>query len=146
MHIRVIVTETGGAVEVERVISGPGPRKAAVVQHTREQLRQIIRQVLKDHPDATCDIDEAVRRGYWWVDLGNEQFTVMVLEPQHIEQVSPAVVEVFVEGGVISNVKVPVGIKVLVRDYDIDGAERDRLQKDKDGRECAVSTWEGGSP
>lgn len=41
---------------------------------------------------------------------------------------SNKVVHITVEGGVIQDVQVPKGVKVAVRDYDIDGVEPERLQ------------------
>jgi len=145
MHVRVIVTETGANVEVERVIHGRNLH--AVEQRAREEIRQIIEQVCRDNPHALCeDMTEAVHRGYWWADLGSEEFTVMVMEPLQIEQVDPLVVEIDVNGGLISDVNASVGAQVVVRDYDTDGADRSRLHRDGKGRACRVSTLEGDPP
>ena len=144
-HVRVIVTETGAGVEVARVIHGP--RKKSVEQRTREQLRGIIERVLDENPRTSCvDMAEALHRGYWWTDLGSEEFTVIVLEPEQVEQLEPLKVEITVEDGLISDVKAPHGVQVIVRDYDTDGADESKLQRDNDGRRCVVATWEGGAP
>lgn len=50
-------------------------------------------------------------------------------------------VNVFMEGGVIHNVEVPEGVKVVVYDYDTEGADADRLSKDGKGDDCLITTW-----
>lgn len=89
MHTRVIVTESGAAVAVQCVLFDSD--KARVEARAREQMRQIIEQVLQDNPDAPCDIDEALGHGYWWADLGSEEFSVLVLEPEKATQLPPSV-------------------------------------------------------
>lgn len=49
------------------------------------------------------------------------------------------------EGGIIQDMIVPAGVKVLVRDYDIEGIEQERLVKGPDGNECTEETWTGDS-
>jgi ferredoxin len=46
------------------------------------------------------------------------------------------------EGGVIQDVQAPKGIRVVVRDYDTDGVETERLQRDEDGNEFIEAIWE----
>jgi len=50
-------------------------------------------------------------------------------------------VHVTVEGGVIQDVECPSGVQVVVRDYDVDGAETD-LAEDDSGDEFIESVWE----
>lgn len=52
------------------------------------------------------------------------------------------VVEVSLEGGLITDIKLPKGVKVIVRDYDIEGSDDERIAKDKAGRDCFESVWE----
>ena len=52
------------------------------------------------------------------------------------------VVHVTVEGGVIQDVQVPDGVKVVVRDYDIDGEEPECLQRDEHGDAYIETIWE----
>ena len=53
------------------------------------------------------------------------------------------VVEIWVEGGLIQDMKLPKGVSAIVRDYDIEGSEDDdRITKDKNGRDCFESVWE----
>lgn len=142
-HVRVIVTETGSGVTVERVIQGES--KKNVERRTRQQLQSIIEQVLRDSPQAYCDdIAEALRHGYWWTDLGSEEFTVMVLEPQHVDRAEPLVVEIDLEGGMISHAKTPPNVQVNVRDFDTNGVDADRLHQDDEGRAYVKSAWESG--
>lgn len=46
------------------------------------------------------------------------------------------VVTCSVEGGVTEVVELPVGVKLVVYDYDIEGYDVDRLTEDESGREC----------
>ena len=52
------------------------------------------------------------------------------------------IVRVTVEGGVVQHVEVPVGVQVIVRDYDLDGIEADQLQQDDNGYQFIESIWE----
>lgn len=51
------------------------------------------------------------------------------------------IVHITVEGGVIQDVQVPDGVAVIVRDYDVDGAE-EGLPQDENGDEFIESVWE----
>ena len=51
------------------------------------------------------------------------------------------VVHITVEGGVIQDVQVPTGVKVVVRDYDADGCEPERLQRDEQGDAYSETIW-----
>jgi len=47
-----------------------------------------------------------------------------------------------VEGGLIQEIKdIPSDIEIIVRDYDVEGSDGDRITKDDQGRECFESTW-----
>ena len=48
---------------------------------------------------------------------------------------------VTVEGGVVQHVEVPPGVRVVVKDYDIDGSESD-LAEDTNGDNYVESIWE----
>jgi hypothetical protein len=50
------------------------------------------------------------------------------------------IVHIYVEGGVIQDIDVPMGVKVEVYDFDIDGAEH--ISKSPLGEDCVHSTWE----
>lgn len=52
------------------------------------------------------------------------------------------VVEVMLEGGLITDIKLPKGVKVIVHDYDIEGSDDERITQDKDGRDCFETVWE----
>ena len=63
---------------------------------------------------------------------------------QRYSSVSPKmtkIVHITVEGGVIQDVQVPDGVAVIVRDYDVDGAE-EGLPQDENGDEFIESVWE----
>jgi hypothetical protein len=50
---------------------------------------------------------------------------------------------VTIEGGMVQHVEVPKGVRVIVRDYDTEGADADLVQKDENGDECFESIWSG---
>jgi hypothetical protein len=50
-------------------------------------------------------------------------------------------VTVTVEGGVVQHVAVPLGVRVVVRDYDVDDSDTD-LSADRNGDEYLESVWE----
>jgi len=51
------------------------------------------------------------------------------------------VVRITVEGGVIQDIEVPKGVRVILRDYDVDGEEK-KLQKDENGDPYIETVWE----
>ena len=52
------------------------------------------------------------------------------------------IVRVTVEGGVVQHIDVPKDVRVVVRDYDVEGTEEDQLEKDENGDEFIESIWE----
>lgn len=50
-------------------------------------------------------------------------------------------INITVEGGVIQHVEVPAGVRVVVRDYDVDCVELHRLQRDQDGHAFVEQIW-----
>ena len=52
------------------------------------------------------------------------------------------IVQVTVEGGVVQHVEVPAGVHVVVRDYDVDGTDRDEHEQDENGDQFIESIWE----
>ena len=54
------------------------------------------------------------------------------------------VVTVYVEGGVVHDVIVPEGIVVVIRDYDIEGVDPERLTS-VNGNQFVESRWFPGS-
>jgi hypothetical protein len=59
---------------------------------------------------------------------------------------STAQVNVFMEGGIIQNIELPAGVRVTVYDYDVEGVDADRIEKDGKGDECTIATWEPQEP
>ena len=47
-----------------------------------------------------------------------------------------------VNGGVVSDVQIPRGIRVIIRDYDVEGCDA-VLDKDEDGAEYREITFQG---
>jgi hypothetical protein len=48
-----------------------------------------------------------------------------------------------VEGGVIQSIEnIPPGVRIVVRDYDVDGTERAGLVEDENGEQFVESIWE----
>ena len=58
----------------------------------------------------------------------------------HCDTAGPTVT-IVVEGGVVQDVALPLGVRVVVRDYDIDGSEVD-LAEDKNGDRYLEGIWE----
>lgn len=52
------------------------------------------------------------------------------------------IVRVTVEGGVVQNVEVPKGVRVIVKDYDVEGCDDDQLEQDEAGDSFITSVWE----
>jgi hypothetical protein len=50
-------------------------------------------------------------------------------------------VTVVVEGGVVQHVAVPLGVRVVVRDYDVDDSETD-LAEDDNGDRYLEAIWD----
>jgi len=50
---------------------------------------------------------------------------------------------VTIEGGVVQHVEAPAGVMVVVRDYDAEGSDADRLSVDEDGNEYVEAVWGG---
>ena len=57
------------------------------------------------------------------------------------------IITVGVEGGVVQWIQgIPRGIRVVVHDYDVDGADKEELSKDENGDEYLESVWDDTSP
>jgi len=52
-------------------------------------------------------------------------------------------ISIVVQGGLIQDISIPdnVNVVVEVRDYDVEGIDEDRIEKDDDGSECVRSEW-----
>jgi hypothetical protein len=50
------------------------------------------------------------------------------------------IVEITMEGGVIQDIAVPKGVRVIVRDYDCEGYED--VEQDENGDDCVIHTWD----
>ena len=85
MHVRTIITEAGSCVTVTHVILGESPSQ--VVSEARAQMRAIITSVLKEQGEPELcadDLASALEHAYWWAELGSEDFTVMIAQPEQI--------------------------------------------------------------
>jgi hypothetical protein len=58
----------------------------------------------------------------------------------HYDTAGPTVT-IIVEGGVVQHVAVPLGVRAIVRDYDVDSDDAD-LATDGNGDEYLESVWE----
>lgn len=67
--------------------------------------------------------------------------TVCKAEVNPDELANPSRVNVFLEGGIVQNIEVPEGVEVHVYDYDVEGLEQDRIEKDGLGDDCAITIW-----
>ncbi len=57
----------------------------------------------------------------------------------HHDTAGPTV-HITVEGGVVQHVDCPAGVRVVIRDYDIDGSEADLLEDDN-GDQYIEGIW-----
>jgi hypothetical protein len=56
---------------------------------------------------------------------------------------SQAPIRVIVSGGLVQDVlDIPVGMLVQVIDYDVEGVDIDSLNKDADGEDCIICTYQ----
>lgn len=51
-------------------------------------------------------------------------------------------VEVTVEGGVVQYIDVPQGVRVIVKDYDVEGCDQSDLEQDENGDNYFEAIWE----
>ena len=145
MHARLIITEAGATVDVPYLVLADTSEHATGL--AQRNMRSIIESAVKDsQPSLDCDEQEilnALQHGYWWADLGSEEFTVMIQEPEHVERIDKQKVAVRLQGGMVTDVEASSTIEVVVHDYDIDGADQSRLSRDADGRQCLTTVWRG---
>ncbi len=52
------------------------------------------------------------------------------------------IVKITVEGGVVQHVEVPVGVQVVVKDYDVEGCDEIDVQQDEHGDNYFEAIWE----
>ena len=52
-------------------------------------------------------------------------------------------VKIYVEGGVIQDVNVPKGVRVIVYDFDTEGTPEEDLREAPSGEQCVRSIYEG---
>jgi len=56
-------------------------------------------------------------------------------------------ITITVEGGVIQGIAgIPEDVRIVVKDYDVEGAEPNNLSHDENGNACVVSEWEKKIP
>ena len=67
----------------------------------------------------------------------------MIQEPEHIELLDKQAVTVYLQGGIVSDVKTSGNIEVVVYDYDIQGVDESRLIRDSADQRCARTVWNG---
>ncbi len=51
-------------------------------------------------------------------------------------------VRVTVEGGVVQHIEVPKGVRVIVKDYDVEGCDESQLEHDENGDNYFEAIWE----
>lgn len=137
-HVRVIVTEVGAEVNVTRLVVGSS--KERVELRTREALRQVIEsEVPEDHRPE--DLEAVLDHGYWSTDQPPEEYSVLVLRSERVEFADRSVVEVQVDGGIVTSVQAPQPVQVRVVDYDLHHIDGARVVTDGKGRPCIITTW-----
>ena len=50
-------------------------------------------------------------------------------------------VDVYVEGGIVQDVKSDHDIDLRIFDYDIDGVDEEAIDIDNDGNQCVINEW-----
>ena len=145
MHARLIITEAGDTVAVPHLVLANTNEHA--MELAQRKMRSIIESVVKEsRPSLDCGeqaILNALQHGYWWADLGSEEFTVMIQEPEQTERRDKQTVTISLEGGMVSEVNAPGNVEVVIYDYDIDGTEESRLSRDAESRHCVRTLWGG---
>jgi hypothetical protein len=51
-------------------------------------------------------------------------------------------VTVTVEGGVVQHIDIPEGVRVVVKDYDVEGCDEAELEEDENGDTYFEAIWE----
>ena len=79
------------------------------------------------------------------IDTGNPLLTFSnrtgPMDPHHDISTAGPTVTVVVEGGVVQHVAVPLGVRAVVRDYDVDTDDSD-LSQDENGDHYIEGIWE----
>ena len=55
-------------------------------------------------------------------------------------------VEIEVRGGVAEVISIPEGVRVILRDYDVEGCSSEHLDIDEDGEECVEGIYYSDKP
>ena len=86
-------------------------------------------------------------------DMEDALYRLLEQQGQRVKEVTPeddtVDITIDVRGGLIETVEIPThlqeaGVRVVVRDYDLDGyIDEDRLEKDEDGEDCVISEYGG---
>lgn len=58
------------------------------------------------------------------------------------QSIEPKQVHIYMEGGIIQDIEYPAGVKILVYDYDVEGADADRIEKDGRGDDCIITRYD----
>jgi hypothetical protein len=97
--------------------------------------------------ECVLEIDEELAKDYDTVDGYLDEEATTLLSDQYgfllngcKYEVVKQIVNITVEGGVIQHVECPPGVKVVVRDYDVDGSEAD-LNEDENGDKFIEGVW-----
>jgi len=55
------------------------------------------------------------------------------------------IINIFMEGGIIQDIQqIPSDVEIHVYDYDIEGVDSDRIEKDALGDDCTITIMGGG--
>lgn len=97
-----------------------------------DDLYHTIRQ-LKDRQDVGFEISQD---DWDEICVKSKTFYDTVCGEEEIE------VKVYLDDGLVQEVKKPNNVKVIVYDLDIEGVVDEVLEKDDEGRECFLSEWD----
>ncbi len=105
---------------------------------THSTILELIQRI--DDFSADCERREHTDTGEAW-DLLHEIREELDAARRCDAKSKPVRVVAHIRGGVVSDVELPVGVTLEVRDYDVDGVEDERIHKDAAGRRYTRQLW-----
>lgn len=105
---------------------------------TDSTILELIQRI--DDFSADCERSEHTDTGEAW-DLLLEIRETLKAARQRAAGSKPARVVAHIRGGVVTDVELPGGVTLEVRDYDVDGVEDERIHQDAFGRRHTRALW-----
>ncbi len=105
---------------------------------THSTILELIQRI--DDFSANCERREHTDTGEAW-DLLHEIREELDAARRSDARSKPVRGVANIRGGVVSDVELPVGVTLEVRDYDVDGVEDERVHQDAVGRRHTRALW-----